>query len=309
MPALRFRLALVAPALLSLAATEVQAQAVVEGASKKVTIACGPSGVRVSGLSNQVTLTGTCTNVIVEGKANTVHVATLGRLTLAGSGNRVYWKDGIDGRMPQIDRSAGDNVVERRGGTTELAPAAAAPATGASSGVSITAERDKATVAAGAVVVDAEKKVAPATGTSATRPAPRAPSTREPAPAVPAPSAPAPAVAATAPSAPAPASAAPATTPAKAPEALVFADNREERTVDCRGRVVEVIGNRNRLTLRGSCAALSVSGNDNQVNVESTPIIATSGNLNTVRYRALVDEKPPRVSNTGKDNSIRRAEP
>jgi hypothetical protein len=291
MHARRLLWALLAPALVTVHLQNADAQTVVEGASKKVTVTCGKAGVRVAGLSNQVTLTGVCENVTVEGKSNTVHIATLGRLTLAGSSNRVYWKDGIDGRMPRIDRSGTDNVAERRGGTTELKPAAAA-SSGGSSAVSITAEKDrKATVVAGGVVVDAEKG-AP-TRASEPKPAARAtpPASSEPAPAAPPPPPP-----------PPPAAAGSTAT-------LVFADNREERTVDCDGRTVEVVGNRNRLRLRGSCAGLRVSGNDNVVEVDLSPIIATTGNENTVRYRDLIDGARPKVANTGRDNRIRRIEP
>ncbi len=291
MHARRLQWALLAPALVAVQPQNSHAQTVVEGASKKVTVACGKAGVRVAGLSNQVTLTGVCENVTVEGKSNTVHIATLGRLTLAGSSNRVYWKDGIDGRMPTIDRSGTDNLAERRGGTTELKPAAAA-SSGGSGSVRITAEKDKkATVVAGGVVVDAEKG-APTTGATGSKPAGRAtaPAASEPAPAAPSPPPPPP-------------------PPAAATATLVFADNREERTVDCEGRIVEVLGNRNRLTLRGNCAGLRVSGNDNVVEVDLTPIIATTGNENTVRYRDLVDGARPKVANTGRDNTIRRLEP
>jgi hypothetical protein len=292
MHARRLLWALLAPALVAVHLQNADAQTVVEGASKKVTVPCGKGGVRVAGLSNQVTLTGVCENVTVEGKSNTVHIATLGRLTLAGSSNRVYWKDGIDGRMPRIDRSGTDNVAERRGGTTELKPAAAA-SSGGSSAVSITAEKDKkATVVAGGVVVDSEK----GTSTRASEPKPAgratAPASSEPAPAAPPPPPPPP---------PPPAAGSTAT--------LVFADNREERTVDCEGRTVEVLGNRNRLRLRGSCAGVRVSGNVNVVEVDLTPIIATTGNENTVRYRDLIDGERPKVANTGRDNTIRRIEP
>jgi len=270
----RLHFAVVAPALVVIGTLSAEAQTVIEGASKKVTVACGKS-VRVAGLSNEVTLTGICDDVTVEGKSNTVHIATLGRLTLAGSSNRVYWKDGIDGRAPRINRSGTDNLAERRGSTTPL-EAPAATSSGRSSGVRIVAEKDKATVSAGTVVVDAEKAGTEKAGAEKKGGASggRAPS---------------------------------ATVPAA--DVLLFADNREERSVDCRGRAVEITGNRNRLTLRGTCASIRVSGNRNEIDVGSSATIATTGNENTVRYRDLTDDRPPAVVNPGTDNTIRRVSP
>ena len=56
---------------------------VVEGMSQRLTVACGTEGAKVQGMGNTVTLTGTCATVLVEGSDNTVHIAVLGRLTVA----------------------------------------------------------------------------------------------------------------------------------------------------------------------------------------------------------------------------------
>ena len=75
---------------------------VVEGMSQRLTVACGTEGAKVQGMGNTVTLTGTCATVLVEGSDNTVHIAVLGRLTVAGMNNKVYWTSGIDGATPKI---------------------------------------------------------------------------------------------------------------------------------------------------------------------------------------------------------------
>ena len=87
---------------------------VVDGMSQRLTVACGTEGAKVQGMGNTVTLTGPCATVLVEGSDNTVHIATLGRLTVAGMNNKVYWTSGIDGATPKITKEGVGNIVEKK---------------------------------------------------------------------------------------------------------------------------------------------------------------------------------------------------
>ena len=99
---------------------------VVEGMSQRLTVACGTEGAKVQGMGNTVTLTGACATVLVEGSDNTVHIATLGRLTVAGMNNKVYWTSGIDGATPKITKEGVGNTVEKKTPADSAAPAATA---------------------------------------------------------------------------------------------------------------------------------------------------------------------------------------
>ena len=101
---------------------------VVEGMSQRLTVACGTEGAKVQGMGNTVTLTGACATVLVEGSDNTVHIATLGRLTVAGMNNKVYWTSGIDGATPKITKEGVGNIVEKKT-PADSGPATARPQT------------------------------------------------------------------------------------------------------------------------------------------------------------------------------------
>src|SRR5687768_15593406 len=145
---------------------------VVEGMSQRLTVACGTEGAKVQGMGNTVTLTGPCPTVLVEGSDNTVHIAMLGRLTVAGMNNKVFWTGGIDGATPKITKEGVGNTVEKKTpADRDAAPTAAkpqtTPSTGATGGASATASSPTSSAAATAkpgnptlTVGSGDKKVA-----------------------------------------------------------------------------------------------------------------------------------------------------
>jgi hypothetical protein len=275
---------------------------VVEGMSQRLTVACGTEGAKVQGMGNTVTLTGPCSTVLVEGSDNTVHIAMLGRLTVAGMNNKVFWTAGIGGSTPKITKEGIGNTVSQKTPADTGAPAArpqtAAPATGSGSGTaSATASTPTSSATATAkpgnptlAVGSGDKKVSMgASGSGAAVSARRG----DPAPARPASSARA-------------GSSAPGTG-VGAP--ILVPNNQQVKTMDCDGRAVSVQGNGDRLTLRGLCGPVTVGGNENILTVGSTTRIDTSGNRNVVRYRDLVNDKAPVVTSGGSGNRVSRVEP
>ena len=79
------------------------------------------------------------------------------------------------------------------------------------------------------------------------------------------------------------------------------------RTIDCRGRNVIVNSGDNKLTLRGECNTLTVSGADNKITVEAVGTIKTEGNNNEITWTKGLGGKNPKISNPGKGNTIRQA--
>jgi hypothetical protein len=296
----------VTAAVLCLPALAAGQRPVVEGSSQRLTVACGSEGAKVQGLGNTVTLTGTCSTVLVEGSDNTVHIATVGRLTVAGMNNKVYWSAGIDGAAPKITKEGFGNTVEKKTPADSDAPTAAKPtetkpaagtasATATGSGSSATAkakpDNPSLTVASGGKTVGLAAEPGAASATV---------KRGDPAPAKPMPSSGARAT-----------GSAPASAPASAGTGLplVFSTNQQVRTVECEGRPVAVQGNGNRLTLKGSCGIISVAGNDNILDVNATSRIDTSGNRNVVTYRTLLNDKAPVVTAGGSGNRVSKAEP
>jgi hypothetical protein len=275
---------------------------VVEGMSQRLTVACGSEGAKVQGMGNTVTLTGPCSTVLVEGSDNTVHIATLGRLTVAGMNNKVYWTAGIDGATPKITKEGIGNTVSQKTPADTGAPAprpqTTAPSSGSGTGTAgATASTPTSSAAATAkpgnptlAVGSGDKKVSMgASGDGASMSARRG----DPAPAKPAASS-----ARGSSTAPATGSGLP----------ILVPTNQQVKTMDCDGRAVSVQGNGNRLTLRGQCGPVTVGGNENILDVGSTTRIDTSGNRNVVRYRELVNDKAPVVTSGGTGNRVSRAE-
>jgi hypothetical protein len=271
-------------------------RAVIEGGGSRLTVTCKPEGATVQGLGNTVTLTGACTDVVVEGSNNVVHIATLGRLKVAGMNNKVYWTAGIDGAAPRITKEGIGNTVEKKtpadsdAPTTSTKPQTAAPSAGtASATASSPTSSATATAKPGnptLTVGSGDKKVAMgaspgSAGVTAKK--------GEPAPAKPASSA--------------------RTSAAGSGLPILVPNNQQVKTMECEGRPVSVGGNGNRLTLRGTCGPISVGGNDNILEVGATTRVDASGNRNVVRYRGLVDEKAPVVTSGGTGNRVSRVEP
>lgn len=284
---------------LSAAATATAQRAVVEGGGSRVTVACKADGVTVQGMSNTVTLTGACTDVLVEGSNNTVHVATLGRLKVAGMNNKVYWSAGIDGAAPRITKEGLGNTIEKKtpadsdAPATSTKPQTAAPAAGtASATASSSTSSATATAKPGnptLTVGSGDKKVAMGAGAGSAGVTAKK---GDPAPAR-----------------PATASSSRTASTAGSGLPILVPNNQQVKTMDCDGRAVSVAGNGNRLTLRGMCGPVSVGGNENILDVGATTRIDTSGNRNVVRYRDLVDEKAPVVTSGGSGNRVSRVEP
>ena len=85
-------------------------------------------------------------------------------------------------------------------------------------------------------------------------------------------------------------------------------DNNKTVTITCKsGDIVYVTGNKNKLTVTGTCAKVATTGNENHVDVQQVDEIMTPGNKNTVVWHKGPGDKAPKVLNAGNDNSISKA--
>lgn len=89
---------------------------------------------------------------------------------------------------------------------------------------------------------------------------------------------------------------------------LTVMDNRQNVEHACTGGdTVAVLGSDNNIRITGKCGTVSVQGNKNQIQVEAAATIAATGNKNTVLWqRGPDDRNPPRVSNLGSGNVVKR---
>ncbi len=84
------------------------------GSDLRQTMACQGGAVTVSGSNNTVTLTGSCTQISVNGSDNRVTAATVGRIVLVGSDNRVTWQKALKGSKPVMSTTGSGNRVGKR---------------------------------------------------------------------------------------------------------------------------------------------------------------------------------------------------
>ena len=94
-------------------------------------------------------------------------------------------------------------------------------------------------------------------------------------------------------------------------------DNKKSHVVDCaKDPTIRVTGNQNTFTLKGTCASVQISGNQNTVKGDGATQVMISGNDNTVALKAIDSamltgnkntvgaKKRPSVTDTGEGNKV-----
>lgn len=81
----------------------------VSGTGESRTFECQDNTVTVSGMQNQLEITGHCAAVMVSGIENTIVVESVGTIGVSGFDNRVNFHIG----QPEVSNSGQSNVVEQ----------------------------------------------------------------------------------------------------------------------------------------------------------------------------------------------------
>lgn len=101
-------------------------------------------------------------------------------------------------------------------------------------------------------------------------------------------------------------------------------ENNKTLTHDCaKDRVVDLIGNHIKITLIGTCARVSitgnhetvigsativyVTGNNNNLTLEGADKITLAGNKNTLSWKQGAAKHLPKIVNVGKHNNVTQA--
>ena len=98
----------------------------------------------------------------------------------------------------------------------------------------------------------------------------------------------------------------PAAPPASGKEVLVIKDSKDAQTFDAEGQDVTVNGSRNKVAIKGTCHALTISGDGNSVLVDSVSSISITGTGNEVAWTKAADGERPQVTDLGKGNTVGR---
>lgn len=97
---------------LAFAAAPALAEAHFEGAGDHAELDCDGGIARIEGASNVMTVTGRCSQLVIEGADNEVRVelASKGVIRIEGASNRVIWTT-PDGSKPQLRISGAANRI------------------------------------------------------------------------------------------------------------------------------------------------------------------------------------------------------
>jgi hypothetical protein len=86
---------------------------VIRGDGLKRTVQCNRARVTVDGSGNEVVMRGPCERVAIHGSNHRVTIEEVGTLSVLGSGHKVQWVRGLDGKDPKITQGASDSSVVR----------------------------------------------------------------------------------------------------------------------------------------------------------------------------------------------------
>ncbi|MCY1081304.1 DUF3060 domain-containing protein [Archangium lansingense] len=90
------------------------AQIEISGTGSQETHRCSPkTAVSISGSGNEITLTGECKSVSVEGASNTVKAEAVAAISVEGADNTVTWKRAVGGKKPKVSRTGTNNKVSQ----------------------------------------------------------------------------------------------------------------------------------------------------------------------------------------------------
>ena len=93
---------------------EKQAGAALEisGSESQESHRCSPATeVNISGSDNDITLTGECKRVSVNGSTNKVKVEAVAAIDVTGSDNQIIWKRAVGAKKPKVNRTGHNNKV------------------------------------------------------------------------------------------------------------------------------------------------------------------------------------------------------
>ncbi len=85
-----------------------------------------------------------------------------------------------------------------------------------------------------------------------------------------------------------------------------FSGSNQSGVVDCTARNTHLRGNSNEVTFRGGCRSLMIAGSKNDVTAEiaAGALISVRGNNNTVHWHVTGGTKPPRLRQSGHNNTF-----
>ncbi|WP_375768778.1 DUF3060 domain-containing protein [Archangium gephyra] len=84
----------------------------ISGSGSQESHRCSPkTEVNISGSDNDITLTGECKRVSVNGSTNKVKVEAVATIDVTGSDNQVTWKRAVGAKKPKVNRTGSNNKV------------------------------------------------------------------------------------------------------------------------------------------------------------------------------------------------------
>lgn len=275
---------------------------------RKDTIDCGVAGTaEVAGDNNEIHFTGQCKSISVPGNENTVTVDAVESISVLGNSNVVTWGKALKGERPEISNLGTGNTIKSGSTRSETTSKSNPKSNPTSSSVEVRnsegskvkvessndADKSKVQVRSGDKKVEintsesntgsgsgeqvqvrtGDKNVEVKTsGGDTTVSTEKHGSTAE---------------------------------ASTSGSTIAITEDNQKRTIDCSsGGKVSITGDEGEFTLKGNCAMLEVSGDENTIHAESVGVISVSGDDNHIFWKSGVNGKSPSISDTGDQNSV-----
>lgn len=82
--------------------------------SKTKSYACDGKVYDVEAVSSNLTFTGECKELIIDGSSNKIHIEKVGKIKVDGVKNTITYGNGLNGNEPTIENSGLESTVEKK---------------------------------------------------------------------------------------------------------------------------------------------------------------------------------------------------
>lgn len=86
----------------------------IDGTGLKKTISCNGERIEINGAGNNILIKGKASFIEINGAANVIHVEQVESLDVTGMGNKVFYRELVDGKKPNISKSGLSIQIEQK---------------------------------------------------------------------------------------------------------------------------------------------------------------------------------------------------
>ena len=93
--------------------SKIAEKLILKGMNENKTIACEGRRILANGTGNRYKFTGECSALLVSGVGQTITVEKVGRINVNGTGNKITYAEGLDGKEPKVSNAGTGNSISK----------------------------------------------------------------------------------------------------------------------------------------------------------------------------------------------------